>query len=89
MAGCNMNMYVMDKKKKMLEYVSVCKIQVSVAASEGVSARSTDGLVWSTGRQGCQHPVCGCWHKHTILTTFLFIVINATMLCCKVSADVA
>ena len=28
-----------DRKMKMLEYVSVCKIQVSVSASEEVSAR--------------------------------------------------
>ena len=38
----------------MLEYVSVCKIQVSISASEGVSTRSTDRLVWTTGGQGCK-----------------------------------
>ena len=42
MTGCNMDMYIMNRKMKMLEYVSVCKIQVSVSASEGVSALSTD-----------------------------------------------
>ena len=54
MTGCNMDMYVMNRKTKMLEYVSVCKIQVSVSASEGVSARSTDRLVRTTGGQGCK-----------------------------------
>ena len=39
MTGCNMDRYIMNRKTKMLEYISVSKIQVSVSASEGVSAR--------------------------------------------------
>ena len=35
MTGCNMDMYIMNRKTKMLEYVSV-------SASEGVSARLMD-----------------------------------------------
>ena len=35
MTGCNMDMYIMNRKTKMLEYISV-------SASEGVGARSTD-----------------------------------------------
>ena len=31
MTGCNMDMYIMNRKMKMLEYVSVCKIQVSIS----------------------------------------------------------
>ena len=60
MAGCNMNMYGMNRKTKMLEYVSVCKIQVSVSAIEGVSASSTDRLVWSTTWMSTNWYVAAC-----------------------------
>ena len=71
MRGCNMDMYIMNRKTKMLEYISVSKIKISVSASEGVSARSTDQLVWTTGGQGCKQLVCSSLHEHTVLTTFL------------------
>ena len=41
MTGCNMDKDIMNRKTKMLEYVSV-------SASEGLSARSMDRLVWSS-----------------------------------------
>ena len=79
MTSCNMDMYVMNKKTKMLKDVSVCKIQVSISANEGVSARLMDQLVWTTGGQGRNvpnrtKPVCSSLHKHTVLTTFLFVL---------------
>ena len=40
MTGCNMDMYIMNRKMEMLGYISVCKILDS--ASEGVSSRSMD-----------------------------------------------
>ena len=43
MTDCHMDMYIMNRKTKMLEYVSV-------SASEGVSARSMDSLVCSSYR---------------------------------------
>ena len=44
MTGCNMDMYIMNRNTKMLEYVSI-------STSEGVSTHSTNWLVWSSYRK--------------------------------------